>query len=149
MALCSNFDPRSIVSYSVARAYWLLRADMGTHLKNMGIKGHSVNALWVIAQRGETSQQDLARELAIDQGTLVSVIDELTEKGALRKEINPKDRRVNLLSLTEVGIKLLEDGLLRLKQHEEHVFSSLTASEHQLLGTLLEKVNRSLGGQFR
>lgn len=60
----------------------------------------------VIARNhGEINQCQLGETLLIDKATMVRIIDTLSEKGMIVREVNPVDRRGYLLKVTEEGEK--------------------------------------------
>lgn len=133
-------DPRTIASFSIARAYWLFKSDMRSRLKDIGISGHAVNALWVIVNRNGVTQQELVKEIEINEGTLVATIDELISVGAVTKSLSPTDRRVNIIYPTEQGRKILTQGLGILRQHENHMLTALNAAERESLESYLNRI---------
>lgn len=58
--------------------------------------------LVLIQQHGERlSQKALANILSIDKSYMVTIIDYLSDKGYVRREKNPLDRREQLIKLTD------------------------------------------------
>lgn len=60
----------------------------------------------VIARNnGAINQCQLGEELLIDKASMVRIIDTLSGNGMIERTVNPDDRRVHLLKLTEEGEK--------------------------------------------
>ena len=60
----------------------------------------------VIATLGNTegfAMRDLSARTLIAKGTLTGVIDRLEQKGLVRRETNPEDRRSFVVALTDAG----------------------------------------------
>jgi DNA-binding MarR family transcriptional regulator len=68
-------------------------------------------ALSALAQNPGVDQATLAGLIAYDRTTMGGVIDRLEQKGMLRRETSPRDRRAFLLHLTTAG----EDALAALR----------------------------------
>jgi DNA-binding MarR family transcriptional regulator len=53
-------------------------------------------------------QRTLARSIGLDTSTTAGVIDRLEARGLIERRASPDDRRMRLLSLTEIGKALLQ-----------------------------------------
>jgi len=77
--------------------------------------------LYLVGQNsGKISQQELADKLLMDKVSLVRILDVLMNDGWIIREVNPKDRRQHLLSVTEKAepwIKKIETNLQRTNDH--------------------------------
>jgi len=65
-------------------------------------------------QKEKLSQQALAELLQIDKSYMVTILDYLTEKGYVRREKNPNDRREQLIKLTPLAqsdVPLIRDAI--------------------------------------
>ena len=58
-------------------------------------------------QNKKVTQKEVCNSLNIDKASLVRILDYLSDKGLIIKQINPSDRREHLLSLTEKGQELV------------------------------------------
>ena len=59
----------------------------------------------IYSNNKECIQNDLAEKLALPKQTVCSILDNFEKKGYVKREINPKDKRNRLISLTKKGIK--------------------------------------------
>ena len=59
----------------------------------------------IYSNNKECIQNDLAEKLALPKQTVCSILDNFEKKGYVKREINPKDKRNRLISLTEKGIE--------------------------------------------
>src|SRR5215207_9324775 len=84
----------------------LVRASAGmtrlgaVTLAPLGIDGRHYGVLAVLSELGPVSQQTLADILAVDRSTMVAFVDELEEKGYVRRGRNPSDRRAYAIEVT-------------------------------------------------
>jgi DNA-binding MarR family transcriptional regulator len=57
--------------------------------------------LLIAENEGQLTQKKLAEITGKDKSSMVNIIDTLTEKGYVYREINPNDRRQQLIKITE------------------------------------------------
>ena len=72
-------------------------------LAPLGIDGRHYGVLAVLREFGPVSQQALADVLAVDRSTMVAFVDELEDKGYVRRGPHPSDRRAYAIELTNAG----------------------------------------------
>jgi DNA-binding MarR family transcriptional regulator len=108
-------------------------------LAPLGIDGRHYGVLAVLSELGPVSQQTLAAILAVDRSTMVAFVDELEEKGCVRRGRNPSDRRAYAIELTNAGADVQREAAELLEACERHYLDPLTAAERR---TLLELLGR-------
>jgi DNA-binding MarR family transcriptional regulator len=108
-------------------------------LAPLGIDGRHYGVLAVLSELGPVSQQTLAAILAVDRSTMVAFVDELEEKGYVRRGRNPSDRRAYAIELTNAGADVQREAAELLEACERHYLDPLTAAERR---TLLELLGR-------
>ena len=69
------------------------------------------------------------------------VIDNLVKDSLVQRCIDPKDRRVNLISITEKGRKLISDIFPNHLENINGIFNVLTSEEKKNLISLLKKLS--------
>lgn len=69
------------------------------------------------------------------------VIDNLAKEDLVRRCVDPKDRRVNLISITEKGRQLIDDIFPKHVENINEIFSVLTTEEKNNLISLLKKLS--------
>lgn len=69
------------------------------------------------------------------------IIDNLAKEDLVRRCIDPKDRRVYLISITEKGRKLASDIFPEHLENINRIFSVLTVEEKKNLINLLKKLS--------
>jgi DNA-binding MarR family transcriptional regulator len=130
-----------------------LLTQLGTHAARLfgervavlGITPPHAGILRMIASMPECSQQQLAERLGILPSRMVLLIDELDEKGLVKRQRSATDRRNYELQLTAKGRKTLEKMLLLAGEHEATLLAGLTADEHATLAKLCQKVAKHQG----
>ena len=83
------------------------------------------------------SQQAIGETLRVDRTTMVGLVDALEQRGLVRRERNPGDRRAHLLRITPAGAKLEERAEKALDAAAEEFYSPLSGAERRKLGDLL------------
>src|SRR3954470_2719671 len=96
--------------------------------------------LTVLATEGPLSQQELAEWVRTDRTTMVAQIDSMEERGWVKRERNPGDRRAYLLRLTAAGKRVQARGIQLMKHAEDEWLGSLNERERRQLVALLGKV---------
>jgi len=129
----------SAALHSTARS-WRLALDR--RLKDLGIGQASWLAIAVIAKAREPlSQTELAHQLAVEDPTMVAMIDRLVKAGLVLRQPSPTDRRVKHVLLTEQGNDLyakvkveasaFRKGLLNLIDEEKLIAATELLEELQ------------------
>jgi DNA-binding MarR family transcriptional regulator len=113
-------------------------APLKLHVRQFGL-------LTVLATEGPRSQQDLAEWIRMDRTTMVALIDGLEERGYVRRERNPDDRRAYLLQLTPEGKRTQRRAEELMQEAENEILASLTKRERRELLDLLGKVGADIG----
>src|SRR4051794_6966566 len=91
------------------------------------------------------SQQALSVALGLHRSAVVSLVDDLEQRGLAERRRDPDDRRAYTPYLTPPG----REGLARLQdvaeEHETDLLTALDASERSQLISLLQRVAESQG----
>ncbi|MGG1400701.1 MarR family transcriptional regulator [Bacillus salipaludis] len=102
------------------------------------------SVLEVLYQKGKQTIQQIGHCILISSGSMTYVIDKLEQKGLLKRNDCPNDRRVIHVTLTDKGNQFMEE--IMPKHHEliEDMFHSLNSDEAETLVQLLEKVKNTI-----
>lgn len=126
--------------------FMLVRASAGAArlaaetLAPLGIDGRHYGVLALLAELGPVSQQTLADILAVDRSTMVGFVDELEQKGFVRRGRNPSDRRAYAIELTDAGASVQRDAAELLEGCERHYLDPLSRAERRQLLELLGRL---------
>jgi len=82
--------------------------DMARSFAGTPLSPARMRVLWVVHHSGPLTQQALAHALDVSPRNVTALVDALEEAGYLRRGPHPSDRRALLVSLTAVGIELME-----------------------------------------
>ena len=100
-------------------------------LADLGLKPRELRLLVLVDRAPGLNQRDLARQLEVDAGNLVSVLDRLDAEGLLKRTRDASDRRQRLLSLTPNGQRVLAAAHRATAAVETDVFAGLPASRRR------------------
>ena len=96
--------------------------------------------LAALSDFGPLAQHELADRLDINRSHLVGYVDEIEQRGLVRRDRDPEDRRRQRVALTAGGRKLLRDLGAVAKRSQADFLSALSGSERETLLALLRKV---------
>src|SRR5262249_4326626 len=128
----------SSLGYAVSKGFHGILGPFDMHPREFAV----LRAVGVLEGQ---SQQALADTLQIPRSRMVSIVDELEERGFVERRPNPADRRVRELYLTAEGRKVLGRAFAEAVAYEEQVSAGLTPEERDRLLDLLERIAENLG----
>lgn len=91
-------------------------------------------------QGGPFSQQAIGERLRIDRTTMVALIDDLEQKGYVKRQRNPDDRRAYVITLTSGGRRAQARAERAVDARALEFFGQLSESERQELHRLLTRL---------
>jgi DNA-binding MarR family transcriptional regulator len=95
------------------------------------------------------TQAALAQAINADKSRIIGVLDELQERGLIRRQPDEGDRRVHLLSLTPAGDRLRRSVEAGIRRREEEVLAVLAPGERdaflESLKALYERRDEIMG----
>jgi DNA-binding MarR family transcriptional regulator len=84
-----------------------------------------------LGEQPTRSQAALAQAIGADKTRIIAVLDELAQRGLIRRNPDPDDRRVRLLSLTAKGRRLRDTVQSAIQAHEERLLARLPAADRR------------------
>jgi len=129
--------PIGKVFTDVARAYFGMLAE---RLEHTGFDRFFYPLVVIHDGGGSLTQQKLADILKTDKVTTVRVIDYLSKKGLVKREVNSNDRREHLLTLTPKALKIMPDISNALKDVEKELFTGVSTGQREEFRSCLEMI---------
>jgi DNA-binding MarR family transcriptional regulator len=86
-------------------------------------------------------QAVLAEAIGADKTRIIDILDDLQERGLIRREPDPADRRARLLALTPAGRRLRDQVRRAIRREEERVLKSLPAEERAVFLRALHRLS--------
>jgi DNA-binding MarR family transcriptional regulator len=100
-------------------------------------------ALWVLWVWGEMESRDLAAAVGISRPTSTGVVTTLERRGLVRRRKNARDGRMVRVSLTEAGIRKIEELFPRFNAEEVAVTAHLSPEQQDAMASMLRSMLRS------
>ena len=100
--------------------------------------------LFEIKRRENASMQEVAESLGMDITTFSRQIKNLERKGLVRKDLDPADRRINLLSLTPEGERVENNIDRQMERYLAQIFGQMTDFERETVSRSIRLLNSAL-----
>lgn len=113
-----------------------------------GLEGWEFDVLAALRRAGEPyslSPGQLGAETLVTSGTMTNRIDRLADKGLVRREPDPGDRRGVRVVLTDAGRQRVDDAVFDLVAREHALLATLPGERQIELATLLRTLTREFG----
>lgn len=125
-----------------------LLSQVGSHaarkfaerLAPLGLLPPHAGILRVLRKSQGLSQQGLAEVLNMHPSGLVAIIDELEQRGIVKRRDSADDRRTYELHLTDKGQAALRDIARVGQEHNESLCAVLSQREREQLGEFLQRI---------
>ena len=126
----------------------IAREEPVLHAHDISMWGYIV--LTALAEQPVRTQAALAQAINADKSRIISVLDELQERGLIHRQPDEADRRVHLLSLTPAGDRLRRSVESAIRHREEQVLATLPPADRDAflrsLKALYERRDETIGG---
>jgi MarR family transcriptional regulator for hemolysin len=93
---------------------------------------------------GSVSQATLATHVHLEGATITHHIDRLESLGLVRRLVDPDDRRVRRLELTDAGVELYKRLLTAARDFDRATLAGVSPEERALLRRTLERIQSNL-----
>lgn len=111
------------------RAALRVRQLYSDALAQVGLLPNQHAILSTLEELGPSHQKVLANRVVLDQGDIVAYLDGLQNGGYVVRERDPKDRRRQIVTITDAGRELLAESDRVLDRVEEDTFSALNKKD--------------------
>jgi DNA-binding MarR family transcriptional regulator len=101
---------------------------------------HHYRILAALAEFGPMSQADLSRRGNLDRSDVVAAVNELAGQGFVERQVDPQDKRRNVIQLTRAGTNQLRRLDTALNRVQDELLTPLTAAERTELVDLLARL---------
>jgi len=128
------------IAFLTARARVRGNALANELLSDLDLKVRQFAVLAMACSGTNPSQRELGDFLDLDPSQVVALVDRLEDRGVLRREPDPRDRRSKILVATESGLELHARAAARTHEAEVQTLQALTPSERDQLRGLLTRI---------
>lgn len=113
------------------------------------LKGFEVTSsyhfgIMLLLSQKQMSQKEIANSIAADEPTITRVLNKMIMASLIEKRQNPKDKRAQIVSLTQHGKKLLEKIIPIAQSINQEVNDLLDPKEQKELLRILDKINSNI-----
>jgi DNA-binding MarR family transcriptional regulator len=92
-----------VLGYLLKHTYVALQQRMDAALADTGLTARDLGVLRLIAGRPAPSQQEISTVLGVDRTSMVALLDALERRGIILRRPAERDRRRNVVELTDTG----------------------------------------------
>lgn len=133
---------RHRTSFALIRLAAVARQHCADVLAQAGLSQHQHAILCCLDEYGPAFQKDIAGRLGIDSGDIVAFVDKLQVAGLIKRERDTRDRRRQLLSITDDGQRELKRIEQLFDEAEPGALGALSADQradlHRMATQVLE-----------
>ena len=108
--------------------------------KSSALTGPQISALSVIVFSGRIAARDLARLEEVTPATISRLIADLEAEGIVRREADKRDARVQWISATPKGARLITEGHRRRLAPLAKAIAALSRKERQTIDEAIELI---------
>ncbi|MGO8884390.1 MAG: MarR family winged helix-turn-helix transcriptional regulator [Streptosporangiaceae bacterium] len=124
----------------IARLGGEIRAELERRLEPLGIGPREFRLLEALAPTHGVSQRALGMAVGIHPNRMVSLVDQLEERGLIQRRQHPSDRRAHALAMTTDGLRLLGQALGIAASVDASLCAELDATQRRQLVALLSRL---------
>ncbi|MGM0902518.1 MAG: MarR family winged helix-turn-helix transcriptional regulator [Bacillota bacterium] len=129
----------------LSRAYRALNEEVNKVIQQRGLNPTEFAVMELLYHKGDQPLQQIGGKILLASGSITYVVDKLEQKGYLRRNGCPKDRRVTYAQITDEGKALIEEIFPEHSQRINELMDVLSSEEKQSAIDLLKKLGLSVG----
>jgi DNA-binding MarR family transcriptional regulator len=114
-----------VLGYLLKHAHLALEQRTDAALADVGLTARDLGVLRVIAGGEARSQQEVAAVLGVDRTSMVALLDALERRGIVTRKPSERDRRRNVVELTQHGRTLFQRAEQRSTEAEQAFTAAL------------------------
>jgi MarR family transcriptional regulator, organic hydroperoxide resistance regulator len=133
----NSTDDRFI--YLVFTAQNRLRMYIRDELMAAKVKITLVQAgiLFLLQDKDCRAMSELGKQLSLDNSTITGLTDRLEKEGFVRRQANPKDRRISLIHITREGIKEVDQAKTIINRVNDEIKADFSKEEIETFKKIL------------
>ena len=132
---------RDRVPFLLYRASQISHALANEMLADVPLSARQAGILTLVTELEPMTQRELGDALRIDRTTMVTLLDDLEDKGYVTRQRHPRDRRAFLVHPTDSG-RAAKLAAVRILDEQQRLFlAPLTLAERRQLAALLTRLS--------
>jgi MarR family transcriptional regulator, 2-MHQ and catechol-resistance regulon repressor len=133
-------QPFLSVMRSLATAYQTFYSHTDKHIRSLGLTVPQFDVIVTLGNTDGMLMNELADRTLVTKGTLTGIIDRLEQKGYVRREIPPNNRRCFRVVLTTTGETLFQQVFPDNIEYLKESFSQLNSEELESIKVALDRL---------
>lgn len=117
-------------------------------LADIGLNGSTYLYIVVLDTHGTVRQDTFCREIALNKGCVARSMSRLEELGYIKREVDPDDKRVMLVSLTRKGKCKVKRVRKALGEFQSILGHGLTEKQIMMVNNLLLNMKENVSNHF-
>jgi DNA-binding MarR family transcriptional regulator len=126
---------------ALSRCYQDVHKKETKTIKEAGVTVSQFAVLELLYHKGDMRVCEITEKVLSTAGNMTVIIENLVKDDLVTRTIDPNDRRVNLISLTEKGRKIIVENFPVHVNNINEIFSVLSTDEKENLLKLLKKLS--------
>lgn len=147
-----DLDPAPMgVAARLMRAGRLFQREVADNFAAHDLQSWEFDILATLRRSGDPYRLTagaLVEASMVTSGAITNRIDRLETRGLVSRETDPANRRSVLITLTESGLKLIDEVVPGHIENEARVLAALSDREQDQLNKLLRKLLAGMGDQI-
>lgn len=120
------------------------RKIMQNYLDETGVYQAQHRLLMEISHSPNVSQNDIARAMDVSAATVAVSLKKLEKGGYIHKEMDEGDNRLNKITITEKGNRVVAQSRQIIESTDRKIFEGFTEEDKSALSVLLQRLNANL-----
>lgn len=110
-------------------------------IRDSGLTASQFEVLEVLRDLGDLRISDIIEKILATGGNMTVVIDNLAKDGLVQQSVDPQDKRVKLIRISDKGKALMDDLIPRYLDNINTIFDKLPEAEKKTLREILTKLS--------
>lgn len=132
---------RNIVGFHIRLAHGAVYRHFTETFRDLDLTQKQVSVLWLVDDRPDIAQTDLAQRMRMDRATTMAIVNRLQSRSYLVRGKSKSDGRKQTLNLTNQGRDALEVAKEAIAEHERWLKLRFTDKEVEQLIDMLSRIH--------
>jgi DNA-binding MarR family transcriptional regulator len=140
----ANFTAERCLGYLISQTHALLRPQVEALFGHDGFTFSHWRVLRCLRDGVANNCADISRELSHDKGSMTRLVDQLEERGLLKRHRDGDDRRIVFLTLTREGREAVDSLVPDVVAYYNALLANFSERDIETFITLLTRLRQDL-----
>lgn len=140
----NNTDRALKLFIILSRASKVISEDAHQLIDKYGLNPTEFAVMELLHHRGRQPIQKIGQKILLGSGSMTYVVDKLEKRGFVERLHCDKDKRVTYISITKIGVELIDSIFPEHAKNIEELMSGLDADEQNAAIELIRKLGLSV-----